>query len=132
LTAVRRFYTDAGDKDLYAEDQAYFDLMIEELDRPTPSSASTWGWPETRLSICSSLLDEMIIALYPIIKSEANLRDMQVKIDLGQPPEVLLDQSEIRQLILNMTRNGMDAMQPGSAHHRYQLRRRRIHLIYQG
>jgi nitrogen-specific signal transduction histidine kinase len=29
--------------------------------------------------------------------------------DLGQPPKVLLDQSEIRQLLLNLTRNGMDA-----------------------
>lgn len=114
LTAVRGFIQMLGDKELYAEDQAYFDLMIEELDRANSIISEFLGMARNKaVDLQPRSLDEMVIALYPIIKSEANLRDMQVKMDLGQPPEVLLDQSEIRQLILNMTRNGMDAMQPG-------------------
>lgn len=113
LTAVRGFIQMLGDKELYAEDQAYFDLMIEELDRANSIISEYLGMARNKaVDLQLRSLDEMIIALYPIIKSEANLRDMQVKMELGQPAEVLLDQSEIRQLILNMTRNGMDAMQP--------------------
>ncbi|HWP96068.1 MAG TPA: ATP-binding protein, partial [Syntrophomonadaceae bacterium] len=32
---------------------------------------------------------------------------------LGKPPETIIDENEIRQLILNMARNGMEAMPPG-------------------
>ena len=41
------------------------------------------------------------------------LSDKEVVAELGDCPEVLLDEKEIRQLILNLSLNGLEAMEPG-------------------
>ena len=48
-----------------------------------------------------------------MIQADASYKDKQVRIDLNEIPMVYIDEKEIRQLIVNMSRNGLEAMLPG-------------------
>jgi signal transduction histidine kinase len=56
-------------------------------------------------------LDSVISALYPMIQSDANRREMKIKLELNCPREIMADEKGIRQLITNLARNGLEAMQ---------------------
>lgn len=51
--------------------------------------------------------------LFPLIYADAMQSGMFIQIEMGDIPDLLLDEKEIRQLILNLVRNGLEAMQPG-------------------
>ncbi|WP_161821480.1 PAS domain S-box protein [Sporotomaculum syntrophicum] len=113
LTAVRGFLQLLGKKPQYAGDRAYFDLMIEEVDQANGIITEYLNMDSDKpVNLQPHLLDQVVRALLPVIMSEANLREMDVKLDLNSPPEAAVDVNEIRQLILNMSRNAMDAMSP--------------------
>ncbi|WP_089610356.1 PAS domain S-box protein [Dehalobacterium formicoaceticum] len=111
MTAVRGFLQILGERQEYQNDREYFDLMIEELNRANQIISEYLGLARNRVvNLQPRSIDKGIESLYPIIQSEANLREMGVVLDLGNPPEVLLDKNEMRQLIINMCRNAMEAM----------------------
>ena len=58
-------------------------------------------------------LNTVIQDIYPLLKAAANATSMDVKFIPGSIPEIHLDEKEIRQLILNLVRNGLEAMEPG-------------------
>ncbi|MCL5290339.1 MAG: response regulator [Bacillota bacterium] len=66
--------------------------------------------PETKLVTINELIDEMI----PMIKHLAliNNHDLIVKTE-GNIPPVLIDPAQIKQVILNLCQNGMEAMERG-------------------
>lgn len=113
LTAVRGFLQILGAKEAFGEHQAYFELMIEELDRANAIISEYLAMAkDKRIDLQYHFLDDLITTLNPMIVSEANLREMNVKLDLNQPPPALVDHNEFRQMILNLTHNALDAMQP--------------------
>ncbi|HCF50748.1 MAG TPA: hypothetical protein DER60_10725 [Syntrophomonas sp.] len=113
LTAVRGFLQMLGHRNEYENDRSYFELMIEEIDRANAIISEYLGMArDKRVDLRLHSLDDLITTLYPMIMSEANLREMAVHLELNQPPAALIDQNEFRQLVLNMTRNGLDAMPP--------------------
>lgn len=85
--------------------------MIEELDRANQIITQYLGMAKNKtINLQLQSLDKIIKALYPMIQSECNLREMGIKLDLCNPTEVWLDDNELRQLTLNMCRNAMEAM----------------------
>lgn len=56
-------------------------------------------------------LNKVIQALMPMIAADARKSDKDVNIQLAEVPDLLLDEKEIRQLILNLVRNGLEAME---------------------
>ena len=50
---------------------------------------------------------------FHLIQAEAIRAGKQVDLQLSQCLEILIDEKEIRQLILNMALNGLDAMDAG-------------------
>jgi signal transduction histidine kinase len=111
MTAVRGFLQILGARPEYADDQEFFDIMIDELDRANDIISEFLGLARDKvvnLKPCS--LDVVVQTLYPMLKSKANLREVEILLDLKDPPQVLLDENEIRQLILNMFTNAIDAM----------------------
>ena len=65
------------------------------------------------LELVPGNLNEIIELIYPMIQADASYKDKQVRIDLNEIPMVYIDEKEIRQLIVNMSRNGLEAMLPG-------------------
>ena len=101
-------------KQVYTDDLVCFDLMIEELDRANDIITEYLGMAKNKkVDLQYVFLDLIIKSLHPMIQSDANHREIGVKLDLNKPPQPLIDENEIRQLILNMTRNGLEAMSAG-------------------
>lgn len=111
MTSVRGFLQLLGSKKEYQNDSSYFDLMIEELDRANSIITEYLSMAKDKtVDLQPKSLDYLVTNLYPIIKSDANLREINIHLDLNNPPEPLIDVNEIRQLIMNMVHNGMEAM----------------------
>lgn len=58
-------------------------------------------------------LNAIIEVIYPLLRADALMAEKSIQLDLKPVPELILDESEMRQLILNLVRNGLEAMQPG-------------------
>lgn len=116
MTTVRGFLQMLRQKDCHTGDQPYFKLMIEEIDRANDIISEYLGMAKNKMiNLKLQSIDQRIALLYPMIQSEANLRDMTVQLDLSNTPDIMLDENELRQLILNMCHNAMDAMPPHGA-----------------
>lgn len=114
MTVVRGFLQMLGFRESYAQDQFYFQLMIEELDRCNEIITEFLSLAKDKnVDLSPKYLDSIIKSLYPMIKSDANHRELGVTLDLNKPPAPFIDENEIRQLILNLARNGLEAMSPG-------------------
>jgi PAS domain S-box-containing protein len=114
MTVVRGFLQMLGFREDYAKDQCYFKLMIEELDRCNEIITEFLSLAKDKnVDLSLKHLDLVIKSLYPMIKSDANHREINVNLELNNPPAPLIDENEIRQLILNLARNGLEAMPPG-------------------
>ena len=92
----------------------YTDIMIEELDRAhnivTEFLAVANTNPTNRKI---KQLNVVVEALFPLIQSKAMCDNHHVNLELDHCPELQLDEKEIRQLILNLALNGLDAMPSG-------------------
>lgn len=114
LTAIRGFLQMIGNKAEYGKDRVFFDLMIEELDRANGIISEYLGMAkDKRVNLQLKALDQVVISLYPIILSNAIQNEIIVRLEVNKLPQALLDEMEIRQLILNMARNALEAMSEG-------------------
>ncbi|WP_410770854.1 two-component system sensor histidine kinase NtrB [Fontibacillus sp. BL9] len=90
----------------------YYRIVMEELDRANSIINDFLSLAQNRsvkMELCS--LHEIIKELTPLLWADANLRGQSIEVMLDEEvPELLLNQKEIKQLILNLGRNGMEAM----------------------
>jgi len=111
MTSVRGFLQMMRNYERYQEDGEYFDLMIEEIDRANGIISDYLGMARDNLLFLDQVsLDEIIASLTPMIRSDANQREISIHLELGNVPLLHLYENEIRQLILNLARNGLEAM----------------------
>ncbi len=114
MTAVRGFLQMLKDRENYKKDFAYFNIMIEELDRANEIISEYLNMARDKnVDLQPKSLDSIVRSLYPMIQADANYQEKNVELDLGNPTTSLIDESEIRQMILNLARNGLEAMSPG-------------------
>lgn len=114
MTAVRGFLQLLNTREENEENRAYYQLMMEELDRANRIISEFLTMArDKRVQLKRQSINGIIKAIAPIIQAEALIRDKQVVLDLGPEVDLLLDQSEIRQMILNLSRNGLEAMGAG-------------------
>lgn len=92
----------------------YFNLMIEELDRANQIISEFLSLAKNRtITLEPSNLKQIIEALSPLIAVDAIKQDKHLALDLKEIPDLPLDKKEIRQLILNLVLNGLEAMPAG-------------------
>lgn len=114
MTTVRGFIQLLGGKEEYQQDRVFFDLILEEMDRANSIISEYLSMAkDKRVELHPMSIDTIVQTLLPMIQSDSNLRELNIAMDLNNPPDVLLDENEIRQLIINMTRNGLEAMKQG-------------------
>lgn len=114
MTTVRGFLQIMKSRSQHAEKQDYFDLMISELDRANSIiteflTLSKNQTVELKMDNLNSLLE----TLFPLIQADAFNHKNDFQMELEEIPNLMFDQREIRQMILNLARNGLDAMEPG-------------------
>lgn len=93
----------------------FIDLMLDELDRANSIITEFLNLAKNKVSHKEmNQLNTIIEALFPLIQAEALRSGKQVILQLDQHcGDIFIDEKEIRQLILNIALNGLDAMTSG-------------------
>lgn len=93
----------------------YFDLMIDELNRANSIITGFLALAkEKSMDLGAENLNRIIQSIAPLIQAEAIMDNKLVRLELEDIPDLQLSQNDIRQLILNLVRNGLEASAPGS------------------
>ncbi|MBU8907998.1 PAS domain S-box protein [Desertibacillus haloalkaliphilus] len=113
MTTVLGFLQIAKSED-FSQPQEYVNLMIEELNRANAIIKEFLTLAKDKASD-QKLKDLNVIVdtIYPLLQAEALLSNKTINLNLGDIPQVYLDEKEIRQLILNIALNGLEAMSEG-------------------
>lgn len=114
MTTVRGFLQMLSEKQDCAKYRSYFELMIEELDRANSIIAEFLSIGKSTPSVLKRKnLNSIIKAIIPLIQADAVGQDKYVEVETSDIPDIMLYGREIRQVILNLCRNGLDAMSRG-------------------
>lgn len=114
MTTVRGFLQMMKARSQHTGNQEYFELMMSELDRA--NSIITEFLTLSKNQAVELKMDDINVlfkTLFPLIQADAFNHMNDVQMELEEIPNLMIDQREIRQMILNLARNGIDAMQPG-------------------
>lgn len=114
MTTVRGFLQLLSTKDDCNQYHEFFTLMIDELDRANSIITEFLSMGNTRSSDLEKLsLNSILTDITPLLQADAYNQNKQVQLELSEIPDLLLNRNEIRQLVLNLYRNGLEAMKPG-------------------
>lgn len=114
MTTVHGFLQLTKSDNVTEESSKYINLMIEELSRANSiitEFLSLVKQPETNMKIQD--INLIIEKLFPLLQAEALMENKTVKKTLGLCKPIQLDEKEIKQLILNIGLNGLEAMSAG-------------------
>jgi len=111
MTSVRGFLQLLGGKSECQPFQDYFTMMISELDRANEIITQFLSLASNKPVVFRlNSLNAAICKILPLIESDARMVNQQVKTILAPLPDLMMDEKEISQLLLNLCRNGMEAM----------------------
>lgn len=112
LTTVRGYLQMFQHRPQYADHREQFTTMIEELDRANSIITEFLSLAKSKsVDLKPGNLNGTIHALFPLLQAEAMRQGHQIQSDIGDIPTLCYDDKEIRQLILNLVRNGLEAME---------------------
>lgn len=114
MTTVRGYLQFFANKHEFSNYTKQFGLMIDELDRTNTIIKEYLALSQHRtIDLRLYNLNAIIESLFPLVKADANADNKDIQLQLEKIPEIYLDEKEIRQLILNLIRNGLEAMPSG-------------------
>lgn len=112
MTSIRGFLQMFSDK--YIEDKEFLNIMIGELDRANSIITEYLSLAKNKsVDLAPINLNKILNNLSPLIQANAAIQDKEILMEIEDVPRLLLDEKEIRQLILNFVYNGLEAMAPG-------------------
>ncbi|WP_240633308.1 ATP-binding protein [Paenibacillus montanisoli] len=94
------------------EQQEYFRIVMDELDRANAIINDFLSLAQNRIIAKESCsLHDILNEIMPLLWADANLRGQSIELRLADRiPQLMLNEKEMKQLILNLARNGMEAM----------------------
>ncbi|OPX87310.1 MAG: Sporulation kinase E [Pelotomaculum sp. PtaB.Bin013] len=114
MTTVRGFLQMLEGKQDCSKYKKYFNLMISELDRTNTIITEFLSLAKNKtVELKPQNINHIIQALFPLIEADGMITDKNIEIETSEVPDIALNEKEIRQLILNLVRNGFEAMSPG-------------------
>lgn len=114
MTSVRGFLQIFCGRKEFAPYKEHLNLMIEELDRANAIISEFLSLAKNKIVVQKTQnLNHIVQALAPLIEADGMIADKHIVFELNNIPEIPLDDKEIRQLILNLARNGFEAMSSG-------------------
>jgi signal transduction histidine kinase len=97
-----------------AKNKEFFDLMIKELDRANSILSEFLSISRNKVTIFEQCnINDIITSILPLVEADAINNDKVLSAELNNIPELQLNVTEIRQLILNLVRNGFESMSTG-------------------
>jgi len=114
MTTVRGYLQLLGDKKDFFHYKDRFELMISELDRANDIISNFLTVAKNKkVDLKLININDIVKAMFPLIQADAFIEDKNIILELENTTDLFLDEKEIRQLILNLARNGLEAMPPG-------------------
>lgn len=114
MTAVRGFLQLLEGKNLASQYEQYFKIMIDELDRANSIITEFLSLAKNKpFDLVDSNINLILNVLSPLILAIAVNSDIDLSMELEDVPKMPFNENEIRQLILNLVRNGIEAMPSG-------------------
>lgn len=114
MTTVRGYLQVMDRREQHQTNKEILKLMIAEIDSANDVIRKYLSLSrEKRATLEKSSLNTIIETLFPLIQTDANSSRVYVSLRLSSIPELLLDEIEIRHLLLNLVRNGIEAMPEG-------------------
>jgi PAS domain S-box-containing protein len=114
MTTIRGFLQMLGRKETYQEDAESFKIMIEELDRANLIISEFLSLAKNKpVNLKTQSLNAVVKSIFPLIQADALLANKSIVTDLGDIPDIPLDEKGVRQMLLNLARNGLEAMEHG-------------------
>ncbi|MEN6349226.1 MAG: ATP-binding protein [Syntrophomonas sp.] len=114
MTTIRGFLQIMKENEDYSSECDFFNIMIEEIDRANSIITEFLSLARNKLvELKQNNLNSIIKNVFPLLQVNANAFDETIVLDLEDMPNLLLDEKEIRQLLLNLVCNGLEAMPAG-------------------
>lgn len=114
MTTVRGFLQLLGSKPNLLDYKNYFELMIEELDRANSIITEFLSLSRnTPIELNMQNLNTIFNKLLPMLQADALKNEHIIIVELEEIPNFELNEQEIRQVILNLARNGFESMAAG-------------------
>jgi PAS domain S-box-containing protein len=111
MTVVRGYLQIMQLKKEFASHNKHFDTMIEELDRANAIITEFLTLARNAPSnLKKQSINSIVTDLWPLIQADAAKYGISIDLNLSDTPEINLDEQQIRQLVLNLVRNGIEAM----------------------
>lgn len=112
MTTVRGLLQFIGNKQNFVSQKENFDLMIKEIDRANSIITEFLSLAKNRaMEFSENNLNDIIHDIYPLLQADALRNNCEINLTLDSIPNISVDPNSIRQLILNLVRNGIDAIQ---------------------
>ncbi|KGK91500.1 diguanylate cyclase [Desulfosporosinus sp. HMP52] len=116
MTTVRGYLQLISAKPNYTDQKDAFALMISELDRANFIISEFLALAQTKpTEFKSQNLNDIVNSLYPLLEADTFTQNKKKFFIPCEIPNLALDGKEIVQLILNLTRNGLEAMSLGGS-----------------
>lgn len=114
MTSVRGFLQMLSQKPELEAYRCYFTLMVDELDRANSIITEYLMLTKTKATHFSEEnLNTIINQIFPLLQTNAILTNKTITLDLKTLPDFSIDGKEIRQLLINLVKNGLEAMPDG-------------------
>lgn len=114
LTTVKGFLQVMREKRKYQEDADMLDMMLEELDRANEIISDFLTLTRTHeKQLKRGNLADVIGRLFPLLENDAFLAKKKLEFKLTPISDIMLDSIEIKQLMLNLVRNAIEASPVG-------------------
>jgi signal transduction histidine kinase len=115
MSVVKGFLQILSEKNELALYTDYLDMMVSEINRVDSLMSEFLAFGRLNTGIMKlHNLNDIIHSLLPLLKADASKSDKQVLVELDERiPELELNENEIRQVVLNLVRNGLEAMSEG-------------------
>lgn len=118
LMTVRGYLQLLIDNQDHLQDKDSLDLMIEELDSANEIITEFLSLARNKqIELKAVNLNKILKSIFPLLQANAMLQDKIVVLEPKEIPYLLLDEKEIRQLVLNLVNNGLEAISMGKIVH---------------
>lgn len=111
LTTVRGYLQHFSRKKDFVDYEESFEVMIQELDRANLIITEFLSLAKNKkVDLALTDLNHTISKIYPLLQADAVGSGKSIIVELGKIPNILLDENEMKQCILNLVRNGLEAI----------------------
>ncbi|NLI92145.1 MAG: PAS domain S-box protein [Peptococcaceae bacterium] len=111
MTTVRGLLQLLGLREENSHNVKYFQLMIDEIDRANSIISEFLSLARNNPSELQLLnLNHIIDDLYPLLLADVLISNSDIVVEQTPLPDIYLNKKEIHQLLLNLVRNGLEAM----------------------